>query len=113
MKLDRDINADGLGKYAVINLRKLREMCSSNPFLHWSPEVANALQTLDDIGAIDWGKVGEKDEFFVMKLRDKYAGHALRQYAHAVSCDDPEYAHAVLELANRAGENSLFCKTPD
>lgn len=114
MKLDRDNNTDGLGKYAVLNLRKLDELCHGDgPFQRWTPEVANTLKTLDDVGAIDWGRTGEKDEFFVLKLRDKYAGHALRQYAHVASRDDLEYAHAVLELASRAGENSPFCKTPD
>ncbi len=114
MKLDRDINQDGCGKYAIINLRKLNESCrGAGPFERWSPEVAQALTTLCDAGALEWGCTGAPDEFFLIKLKDKYAKHALEQYAAAVGSDDPEYAEAVLDLSKRAGTDSPFCKSPD
>lgn len=42
-------------------------------------------------------------EFFIIKLRDKYAYHALRAYAQEAMHDgETEYANEILELANRA-----------
>lgn len=36
MKLDRDLNKDGCGKYAIINLRKLNDLCGhAGPFQRW------------------------------------------------------------------------------
>jgi len=114
MKLDRDLNSDGLGKYALLNLRKLNAAAGSpgkNP--RWTPEVAQALKTLEEAGALEWGRTGEEDEFFLIKLKDRYARHALEQYAAAVGSNDPEFADAVFELAQRAGHGNPFCKTPD
>lgn len=114
MKLDRDINPDGCGKYAILNLRKLNQVCPGiQPFQRWSPEVAQALKTLEEAGALEWGQPGAQDEFFLIKLKDKYAAAALETYAAAARCDDPEYADAVLALAERAGPNNPFCKNPD
>lgn len=38
MKLDRDINEDGCGKYAIINLRKLNELRCTR----WSRPMASS-----------------------------------------------------------------------
>lgn len=54
MKLDRNINPDGKGKYALINLRK---------------------------NTVEWG---EPDQFFVIKYKDEFAAAALEAYAEAV-----------------------------
>lgn len=54
MKLDRKINKDGTGKYALINLRT---------------------------NMIEWG--GPGGGFFVIKLHDKFAAPALEAYADA------------------------------
>lgn len=114
MKLDRDLNPGGLGKYALLNLRKLNS-ASGRPgeSPRWTPEVVQAIKTLEEAGALQWGRTGEEDEFFPIKLKDRYARHALEQYAAAVGSNDPEYAEAVLELSRRAGPGSPFCKTPD
>lgn len=87
MKLDRNINSDGRGKYRLWNQRR---------------------QAWDD----DCG-VGEPNEFFVIKLKDRHAQVALDAYADSVERADPEYAAEVRDLADRAGERSLFCKEPD
>lgn len=114
MKLDRDVNADALGKYAIINLRKLDAQAGHvDTFTRWTPGVAQALKTLEDLGVLEWGVVGQPDEFFLIKLKDRYAEAALKGYAAEASADDPEYARAVLEMAQRAGTNSPFCKKPD
>lgn len=86
MKLDRDISPNGTGKYALLNLRRNR---------------------------VEWGRPGEEDEFFVIKLRDIHSKAALLAYAESAEISDPEYALAVRELASRAGIDSPFCKVPD
>ena len=56
MKLDRNTNPDGRGKYALLNLRT---------------------------NAIEWGGPPEK-QFFVLKYKDKFTEAALAAYAAAV-----------------------------
>jgi hypothetical protein len=114
MKMDRNTTDDGLGKYAVINLRRLNETCSSaETFQRWSPEVQAALDTLESVGVLEWGRTGEPDEFFLIKLKDVNAEHALIAYADQVNYSDKEFAGEVYELAKRAGANSPYCKHPD
>lgn len=86
MKMDRNVNKNGKGKYALLNLRKDK---------------------------IEWGYVGAEDEFFVIKLKDKHAKAALIAYALSIKDEDEEFAKEVLILASRAGEYSQFCKSPD
>ncbi len=98
MRLDRNKNPDGRGKYAIINLRT---------------------------DTIQWR--GGKDDFFVLKLKDRFAGPALQAYADAVEnyvkeyCEPCkpsesagwlEYAADVRALAEQA-ENHPSKKTPD
>lgn len=56
MKLDRNINPDGKGKYALLNLRK---------------------------NTVEWGTEPE-GQFFVIKYKDFFAVPALKAYAKAV-----------------------------
>lgn len=108
MKLDRNANPSGMGKYALVNLRKVPKnlqteqgiLSAIDPAV-WKPSI------------IDFGKAGDSDEFFVLRLKDKYAHAALTAYAQAARADDPEYAAEVEELLSRAGPNSIYCKTPD
>jgi hypothetical protein len=79
MRLDRNENNDGKGKYAIINLRT---------------------------NVVEHGRVGDPDEFFVMKLRDKHSKAALLAYAESIQKDDYEFALDVFELASRAGVDS-------
>lgn len=115
MKMDRNINDDGLGKYAVINLRRLNETsghCST--FERWHPKIAEALKTLDDAGVLEWGRTGEPDEFFLIKLKDINAEHALVAYADQANHNgDKEFAGEVYELARRSGRHNPHCKHPD
>ena len=114
MKLDRNETDDGLGKYAVINLRKLNETCGHHSTFHrWSPEVEKALKTLEEVGALEWGRVGDPDEFFLMKLKDKYAMNALMAYSSSAYKDDPEFADEVRHMALRSGPFHPLCKKPD
>lgn len=114
MKMDRNENPDGCGKYAVINLRKLNELCAGQGvFDRWTPQIEQAVKTLEEAGALEWGRVGEPDEFFLVKLKDLFAPGALRGYAAMADGVDPEWAAEVRGLLTRAGIDSPFCKRPD
>jgi hypothetical protein len=114
MKMDRNQNTDGCGKYAVINVRKLNEVCgNAGTFDRWTPAVEQALKTLEEVGCLEWGRVGEEDEFFLVKLKDLFAPGALSGYAALADCVDPEWATEVRALQRRAGADSPFCKRPD
>lgn len=105
MKLDRTLTAGKRGKYSVILERKAEAL---NLLV-----VADALATLKTHGVLDDSVVGDEGEFFVIRLKDKYAGDALAAYAAAALADDPEYAQEIASMAGRAGNNSPFCKKPD
>jgi len=105
MKLDRNLNPGGKGKYALVNLRKI----PGDP--RTAQDVAAAIFVNPE--CIQFGIVGEPDEFWLIKLKDKYAAAALVAYAEAAQADDPEYANQVREMLKRAGTESPFCKAPD
>lgn len=106
MKLDR--NDKGIGKYALVNMRKITAL---------SPEqrenVDEALKELEHAGVLEYGKVGECDEFFVIKLRDAFAFGGLTGYAIAASIKDKELAEEIEHLTARSGPFSPYCKDPD
>lgn len=102
MKLDRNINADGTGKYALVKLRNVR--CEAHH---------SKLRLLGYAGILDWGETGTESEFFVFRLKDKYAAAGLAAYAAEAEKDDPEYASEIREMMQRAGPNSPWCKKPD
>jgi hypothetical protein len=103
MKLDRNDGARR-GKYAVVRLRDINATADSTAAQH--------LENLRVGGFVEYGMPGDEDEFFVIKLKDKYAGAALHAYAAAAYGDDREYANEVNELANRA-DNHPSRKKPD
>lgn len=88
MKLDRNLNAGGQGKYELKNLRTGEIVTDCGP--------------------------GDEHEFFVIMVRDINAQSGLYGYANsAYATGDEEWADEVREMANRAGPNSPFCKIPD
>ncbi|NFV80056.1 hypothetical protein [Magnetospirillum aberrantis] len=106
MKLDRDNNETGKGKYALINMRKIE----GDP--RTPQELVAAI--LDHPEAVEFGTTGTEGEFFVIKLKDMYAQAGLHAYAVAAGRDgDLEYAGAIDRMAGRAGPDSPFCKRPD
>ena len=111
MKLDRNIPTNGgRGKYALLLLRKLREMPDGVPV-----EVDQALGCLIRHGLIDWGDEGTESEFFLIRLKDRCANAALDAYANIAEgiLGDKEYADEIREMASRAGPYSPWCKNPD
>lgn len=93
MKLDRNLNPDGRGKYALLKLRR--------QFTPFSPELQECANKLKEAGLLDFGDSPESD-FFVIRLKDKYAAPALGAYAAAALRDDPEYAEEIFTLAGMA-----------
>lgn len=107
MKMDRDLNMKGKGKYALVKLREFDGEDAPLP-----EEVARRIE-MDGERVLDYGWKGGESEFMVIRLKDRYAQAALRAYADAVRPTDPEYAAAVDEMAARAGPDSPWCKEPD
>lgn len=106
MKLDRNINQSGKGKYALVRLRGIEA----------GSEAHKLLWQLYDLGVLDWGMVGDPDEFFVMKLKDKFSYRGLLGYMKGIELEETpefEFAQAILDMAKRAGPNSPYCKIPD
>lgn len=115
MKLDRNANDDGGGKYALLKIRVLNDMRANSAFEDdMPPEISAAIKVLAKAGVIDWGARGTESEFFVIKLKDENAGRALFEYASSAEGNgDKEYADEVRDMAFRAGPRSPFCKKPD
>jgi hypothetical protein len=113
MKLDRNINANGRGKYALLKLRKLDEFTKpDDPFQQVAKPIVEALATLERAGILDWGNTVDS-EFMVIRLKDAAAEQGLREYANKAAEFDPEYAGEIAEMARRAGPNHPNCKRPD
>ncbi|MBY0561420.1 hypothetical protein [Hyphomicrobium sp.] len=107
MRLDR-YGESGIGKYGAINMRRV--MKELDPLSFW--DVKLALDVLKKHAVLLESAVGEKDEFFLIKLKDRYAEQALNAYANEALPHDPEYAGQVFELARRAYDHPLK-KAPD
>ena len=114
MKLDRNIDGnEGRGKYALLKLRDLEACRETGAFGSLPKPLLDAIDTLQRAGLLEWGKPNTEGEFFVLKLRDQHARHALESYAYEARRFDPEYAAEVKSLADRSGARSPFCKRPD
>jgi len=96
VKLDRNINPDGRGKYALVLMREASKKQMDDP------EVSEAINKLHRAGCLDFGP--DKGDFFVIRLKDKYAAPALAAYALAAYADDREYGLEILNLAKNAAE---------
>ena len=97
MKLDRNINKNGRGKYALVLMRNVAAIEDAG-------EPTNRMEiTPVDLAkpVIDLGNTEDTD-FFVIRLKDKFAEPALRAYAKAAMAEDPEYGVEVMELAAKA-----------
>lgn len=110
MKLDRETL--GRNKYALIKNRKLDELMASDMADKTKAEMQNALVLLKELGVLDVGD-SPATEFFVMRLKDRFAAPALSMYSQHAAAVDLEYAKAVGDLAKRAGMSHPLCKNPD
>lgn len=83
MKLDRDTNKDGRGKYALI---KLRNLPGATPCSIAESMVEGGFNAEDVYNSLDFGDE-PNGEFFVIRLKDKYALQAIYAYIDAVAAD--------------------------
>lgn len=97
MLMDRNTNTGGKGKYALILLRSL----PGDP--RTPEELAAAI--LANPEAVDFGIRGSDSEFFVIRLKDKYAPKALEAYADAAEEDDQDWSLQVRGMAGRAARH--------
>lgn len=97
MKLDRHMNHDGRGKYALLKLRR-----QETPI---SDELMACADKLREAGLLDFGNTEPGGKFFVLMLRDKHAASALLAYAASAEQDDCEYAEEIRELARIAHDH--------
>ncbi len=111
MRLDRNVN--DRGKYALIKNRVLATFVEPGPFGGGLVgPVADAIAVLEKAGVLDWGDKPET-EFFVIRLKDRYANPALAAYAMGAYPEDPQYGQEVAEMAKRSGLYHPNCKKPD
>jgi hypothetical protein len=109
-KLDRNLNADGCGKYGLILNRRLAQIRENSGgdgalCLRDRDEVMKAIDLLEKVGIIDWGTTPDA-EFFVIRLKDVHAAAALAAYAEdAAALGDFEFAREVVELADKADDH--------
>jgi hypothetical protein len=82
VKLDRNINGTGRGKYGLLLARKLTAIESAAPGVGPDPiAVRDAIAVLEHAGVIEWGNPNTASEFFVIKLRDINSRAAIDAYA--------------------------------
>ena len=97
MRLDRNTNPDGTGKYALIKLRLDPLIASVDVNQKGGPVDCLCV----DKRAVDIGSTPDT-EFFVIRLKDKYAANALQAYAVSCKAEDPEFSRDIKELAMKA-----------
>jgi hypothetical protein len=103
MKLDRNITTPRRGKYALIKMREVEARIHARP-------IADALELLHSNRILDYGDT-EQTDFFVIRLKDKFASKALRAYAEAASDYHPEYSNEVHKLADQS--EAMESRMPD
>lgn len=108
MKLMRNTTPDGQCKYAVVRMDKLAQLPADQ-----QRDALTALMLLNGMDVFENPRPGEREEFFLVKLKDPRSTRALDAYADAAHQTDPEFAAEVRQLAERSGEFSPFCKEPD
>lgn len=84
MKLDRNVNRDGSGKYALIKLREVAKFKANPDWAREAEEIKEALSLLDRRGIIHWGNEGIGENFFVMKYKDRFTAQGLGGYSDSV-----------------------------
>lgn len=116
MKLDRNITNPRRGKYALIKLRDAEPKFTETK--------AGEEYVSVPASAVDFGNTDDSD-FFVIRLKDRFCGPALRAYASAITAhlatlplDDKsreglvEYHHEIIRLAEQVAANPNQ-RTPD
>lgn len=129
MKLDRNTNPTGRGKYALVNMRAMGQFLDLTERDAEQQDIVNAFTLLAKHSLIHFGNEGPGEQFFCMKYKDKFTAPALRAYADAVreaafklvaksskGFDVPE-VQSLMEYATEisldAQQAALFDRIPD
>jgi hypothetical protein len=108
MKLDRNVNPNKEGKYALIKVRKIKELSPENYVT-----VTEMLDFLHDHGVLQWGNECPDQQFFVMKYGDRFTAPALMAYSQSarLSACSPEFGnathHSLLEYADQIQDEAI------
>ena len=103
MRLQRNITEDKTCKYAIVRLDKLRQLEQSsgkdsrNKLGRRDSDDTIAQSGLDDLfvlGLLEYGKPGDDEECFVIKLKDQFAEPALAAYIRSVT-NRVQYLYAM------------------
>jgi hypothetical protein len=119
--LIRNMSPDGKCKYALVRLDRLRE---ASPVTKALGE--GALDQIQSMDLLEYGEKGTAEEFFVLKLKDRFTASAIEEYARRVRLHarefefrDPEqfnnwmeYVKDLTEMADRS-YGSQIRKFPD
>lgn len=87
MRLDRNTNRDGTQKYALVHMRRVRELAAAagTPLSSVVDiDVQAALATLKAAGVLSYGNESPQAQFFVVKHGDRFASWALKGYERGV-----------------------------
>lgn len=90
MKLDRNTNGEGIGKYALVKMREIRAMRASlqgGTGNNLQSNLMAAFELLLDAEVITLGNELPGDQFFVMKYHDRFARAGMVGYAAAVRAE--------------------------
>lgn len=98
MQLDRNRNSNGMGKYALVLLRR------TGPLEKTKLQGHHDLYYVLNDRCVDLGDKPET-EFFVLRLKDKHAAAALYAYAESIEAEDPEFSLQVRDLAVKSEEH--------
>lgn len=113
MRLDRGTDINQHGKYAAINLRRVREHLHGTRTFAEKARIKSALALLEDENVLTYGLPDTPGEFFLIMLKDECAYPALIAYSLKANEFDSEYAQDVRQLAERSGEKNPWHKFPD
>jgi len=109
--LRNDPKRQGICKYALVRLDKLSPQALEDVIQDQGTLIHHITESPD---LIELGLPGDEEEFFAIKLKDENAKSALLEYAYRARVHgDNDFAKDVERLADRAGNNSKFCKKPD
>lgn len=112
MKLDRNVNADRRGKYALVNMRMVGPLLDKNAAALDSNtgaivgpipdqtelDIVAAFELLLRHGYIALGNESPGDQFFVLKYKDKFTPKALAAYAEAIKSELTEIESKTLAI---------------
>lgn len=119
MKLDRNTNRGGRGKYALVNMRKMIPILDASQGTQEDTDKIEAFMLLVRTGIITLGNEFPDEQFFVMKYKDKFTAPALHTYAimvhsEAFKTNNPDLFEYAEQMFNEAKEaEKLGKRIPD